>query len=104
MYDGVNGTEVYLNLKSIDVQEYNPPHYQIAGQIVTVCNMDDSIQRDIVTLRYNYYTKETFFRNEYGNWIIYVKRESNNYTPVYYYKLRIANALFKAAYRMNFYD
>ena len=45
-----------------------------------------------------------FLNFHYGNWIIYVKRESNNYTPVYYYKLRIANALFKAAYRMNFYD
>lgn len=33
---GSGGYSTYLYLPSVDVQEYNPPHYQIAGNFVTI--------------------------------------------------------------------
>ena len=46
----------------------------------------------------------TLLNNEYGIWTIYIKRESNNYTPLYFYKLHIATVQFKSAYGIDFYN
>ena len=88
---------VYLYIRSIDVQEYNPPHYQIAGTFVHVSGMYHNLGKTTtyyVTKRYNWYTKETFRRNDYGNW----EKDYN----VYHAKVE-ADALFRAAYGMDFY-
>ena len=56
---------VYLYLPSIDVQEYNPPYYQIAGKFVGTDGYDRK-RESIEIVRFNWYTKETFHKNKYG--------------------------------------
>lgn len=89
----------YLYLPSVDVQEYNPPHYQIAGNFVGTDGYDRK-RESIEIVRFNWYTKETFHKNKYGNW---EKEEVSDDYHKRYPKLR-ANALFRAAYGMNFYN
>ena len=90
----------YLYLPSVDVQEYNPPHYQIAGLFVTTDGIDRELKK-IETIRYNWYTKETFVYVD-DHW---VNAESLFVTE---YHLdnhkKSANALFRVAYGMNFYN
>ena len=95
-----HGAHEYLYLPSVEVQEYDPPHYQIAGTIVIMYdrNQKDDIIHELV--RYNWYTKETFHRDNYGNW---QKDKVRNHIE-WYARKSVANALFKAAYGMNFYS
>jgi len=90
----------YLYLPSVDVQEYNPPHYQISGHFIHYGGLDGKTLTNIyITLRYNWYTKETFqLKNGYWE-----KADvSGDYQPVRQNR-QFADALFRAAYGMDFY-
>ena len=90
-----------MDLSSVDVQEYNPPHYQIAGTFIHVIGDDSGKYSEHYTVkRYNWYTKETYSRKDYGNW---VKDEVSARNMVSAQIKAFANALFYAAYGMNFY-
>lgn len=95
-----HGAHEYLYLPSVEVQEYNPPHYQIAGVIVIIYDDDrkDDISNELV--RYNWYTKETFHKDNYGNW----RKDEVRKHIEWYARKSIANALFKAAYGINFFN
>ena len=95
-----HGAHEYLYLPSVEVQEYNPPHYQIAGIVVIMYDRDqkDDISHELV--RYNWYTKETFHQDEEGNW---QKDKIENHVE-WYARKSVVNALFKAVYGMNFYS
>ncbi len=96
---GSGGYFHYWYLPSIEIQEYNPPHYQIsATEVVIGGKKIISETREKISIRYNWYTKETFhFEN--GHWV----NDTVEGLEGEYYKNR-ANALFRAAYRMNFYN
>ena len=92
----------YLYRPSIDVQEYNPPHYQIAGHVIHVNGFNGGISHWYPVIRYNWYTKETFHRNEYGNW------EKDFIKGTYGLgaggrNRKFADVFFRAAYNMDFY-
>lgn len=91
----------YLYLPSVDVQEYNPPHYQIAGDIVHVSGFNGKESWWNIVIRYNWYTKETFRLNDSNSW---VKEDitGDNFAASRR-KRNIADALFRAAYNMDFY-
>lgn len=103
--------DIYLNLKSIDVQEYNPPHYQIAGTFVYVCpyfDENDNIlfkeSRFILVKRYNWYTKETFSRDyEDKNKWIKDKIDEKKSGLAAIRNRSFADSMFKAAYGVDFY-
>jgi len=90
----------YLYLPSIDVQEYNPPHYQIGYKVV---EFNDSSRKSVWRYdakRYNWYTKESFHL-ENGYW---VKDDVYNWAPGPARRARYAaDVVFRAAYGMNFY-
>ena len=101
----IQGPYTYLYLPSIDVQLYNPPHYQIKGKFLTIgspeSRYDTSVSVWYATIRYNWYTKEAFeFSN--GKWRKMAQGPQSS-TPVALDK-KIANALFIAAYGMKFYE
>ena len=97
---GSGGYSTYLYLPSVDVQEYNPPHYQIAGNFITIGGKE-TISEDwlIHVVRYNWYTKETYSKNFQG---IVVKEKIIDSGDAGYYRRR-ADALFRAAYGVDFY-
>ena len=90
----------YFDLSSVDVQEYNPPHYQIAGVFVSYNSEYKTIHNQYHVMRYNWYTKETFTRDNYGNW---KKLETDGDYMVPITNRKWADALFRAAYNMDFY-
>lgn len=98
---GSGGYSTYLYLPSVDVQIYNPPHYQIAGNFVSIGGKKTiSESWGVLSVRFNWNSKETYSKNIDGHW------EKENISKGYgnggYYKKR-ANALFRAAYGMDFY-
>ena len=96
----------YLSLKSIDVQEYNPPHYQIAGTFVHVYGLGDGRKERwfSVIKRYNWYTKETFGRDENGYWRKEeIGNRNDNGLGAGARERKMADALFRAAYGIDFY-
>lgn len=97
----ISGHKYYLYLPSLDVQEYNPPHYQIAGRFISPNSNTYEIDLDFEKVtKYNWYTKETFHKNIYGNWA------KDDLTVSGRYRIEMilfANALFRAAYGMDFY-
>ena len=98
--------KIYLNLRSVDVQEYNPPYYQIEGHFVDVWVRPDRVTSYNVAIRYNWYTKETYRRDEYGNWQKDDVGGSTNrgtFTRRETLPRKYADALFRAAYGMDFY-
>ena len=93
-------TNIYLYLPSVDVQEYNPPHYQIRGMSVGYSNSrDKTYDYGYRSIRYNWYTKEAFHRNENDTWIRIGTGTDNASTN----NRRFADALFRAAYSIDFY-
>jgi len=101
----VQHSKIYLKLKSVEVQEYNPPHYQISGKFVDIgINFStDKVEENFYskTIKYNWYTKDAFeFSN--GKWRK-MSQGPQSSTPVAFDK-KIANSLFIAAYGMKFYD
>ena len=95
---GSGGYFSYWYLPSIEVQEYNPPHYQIsATEVVIGGKKIISETREKISIRYNWYTKKTFHLED-GYW----SRDDMEGLTGDYYKKR-ANALFRAAYKMKFY-
>lgn len=99
VYVATGHFSAYLYLPSVDVQEYNPPHYQIAGLFVGTDGLDRKVER-IEIVRFNWDTKETFHLNKNGYW---EKEEVYNDNRQIYYEKKRANALFRAAYGMDFY-
>ena len=98
-----DGKFTYFYAPSVDVQEYNPPHYQIAGQFVSIGLLDEHIRYFKIIMRYNWYTKEIFTRNKDGRWQkTHVKDAADSVLARG--NINIANALFRAAYGMNFYS
>ena len=100
---GIDQHSWYLYIPSVDVQEYNPPHYQIAGRFVTyVDGINGKYQSEswrILVHRYNWYTKESFSLDDNGNW---KKDPDGNSNAERSYRIS-ADALFKVAYGMYFY-
>ena len=97
---GSGGYSTYFYVPSVNVQEYNPPHYQIAGDFVTIGGkkiISESWQN--AAIRFNWYTKETYHINGYGNW---EKEDINMMVDGKFFRKR-ADALFRAAYNMDFY-
>ena len=98
-----HGENYYLYLPSLNVQEYNPPHYKI--KVKFVCVGDEyrnySAREVYVVRRYNWYTKESFWLTKEGNW---QKDDVHSEASNSYYAKKIANAIFRAAYGMNFYN
>ena len=95
------GYAVYIFIKSVDVQKYNPPHYQIACNLIHVDNRSGKLaNKTYRVVRYNYYTKESFTLDRYGDW-----RKNDIYAnSADRHDAIIANALFRVAYGMNFYN
>ena len=93
-----NGGAWYFQKSSLDVQEYNPPHYQIAGTFV---HYSQSTSRIYIEKRYNWYTKETFTKNSYGYW---TKDDFSARNMISAQGKHFANILFYSAYGMNFYN
>ena len=93
---------IYLHLPSVDVQEYNPPHYQIAGHFIHLLNgSEDNISDFFRTYRYNWDTKEIFSMDEYGN---FKKSDiKNGNTQSSLRSRKICDSLFRAAYGIDFY-
>jgi len=99
---GSGGYSTYLYLPSVDVQEYNPPHYQIAGNFVTIGGKKTISETwGIEIVRFNWYTKETYSKNWRG---ILTKEKivDSEHADASYYRKR-ADALFRAAYGVDFY-
>ena len=97
------GATSYLDLRTVNVHEYNPPYYQIEGTFVHVTNKGPG-QKDVVwstscVKRYNYDCKETYSMQN-GVW---QKDNVSNDSYVALSHKAFANALFRAAYGMNFY-
>ena len=96
---------VYLYIRSIDVQEYKPPHYQIAGTFVHDYDFVDGRKERwfSVVIRYNWYTKETFSRDKNGYWQKDEIGKPDDRFSAYASHRIFADALFRAAYGMDFY-
>ena len=93
----------YINLNSVKVQEYNPPHYQIAAHYVVVVEGrggESNVQEYDITKRYNWDTKETFHLNENGNW---QKDDIKGNLAPHARSRAFCDAIFRAAYNMDFY-
>lgn len=90
---------IYLNLRTVNVHDYNPPHYQIAGWFVWT-NGNKERQFEVV-IRYNWNSKETFHREE-GYWRKDIISDNIDSLGVRRNR-QMADALFRAAYGMNFY-
>lgn len=88
---------IYLDLRTVNVHDYNPPHYQIAGEFIWVNG--DKENRFEVVIRYNFDTKETYGRRD-GYW---TKSDVNGDSNIQKNNRKIADALFSAAYGMDFY-
>ena len=102
-YDEVftgSGQTTYLYRPSVDVDEYNPPHYTISATLVIVSGYNGTERENRVTLKYNYDTKECFSRQD-GRWIEIHPSDQSNASR---FNKNLANALFRAAYGMNFYN
>lgn len=104
---GNQGT-YYLYLKSIEIQEKNHPHYQIAGTFVHVYSTPSGLEERRVhnVMRYDLTKKEIYTRNEYGNWeksnLTNQDYEDRN-TSIYLIHRRFADALLRFACGINFY-
>ena len=96
---------IYLHLPSIDVQEYNPPHYQIAGTFVHDYDFVDGRKERwfSVAIRYNWYTKETFSRDKNGYWQKDEIGKPDDRFSADASRRKFADALFRAAYGIDFY-
>ncbi|MBR1646785.1 MAG: hypothetical protein IJ685_08415 [Selenomonadaceae bacterium] len=92
----VQGT-IYLDLRTVNVHDYNPPYYQIAGYFVWVNG--DKERRYEVVINYNWDKKETYHRGD-GYWIKDRIEPENVYSRS---NRKMADALFRAAYGMDFY-
>ena len=89
--------QIYLDLRTVNVHDYNPPHYQIAGDFIWV--RGDNERRFEVVIRYNWDKKETYGRKDgylTKDRIEYEDTNSRN-------NRKMADALFRAAYGMDFY-
>ena len=93
--------KTYLNLRSVDVQEYNPPHYQIGYKLINITEIPGTNEKKwrYNSKRYNWYTKETFHL-ENGYW---VKDDVTSQTGMAERARYAADVVFRAAYGMNFY-
>ena len=91
----------YLYVPSIDVQEYNPPHYQIGYKLINITEIPGTNEKKwrYDSKRYNWYTKETFHL-ENGYW---VKDDVTSQTGMAERARYAADVVFRAAYGMNFY-
>ena len=98
----------YLNLKSIDIQEYNPPYYKIAGDFIHVyfSSNGEKISVQHVVKRYDWGKKISYHLNEYGTWIadkVNDKLNPEDDSDSVKRARKFADALFLAAYGINFY-
>lgn len=96
-YQGKN----YLQLSSVLVNEYNPPKYQLTGTTVHVSGDNGSVTQGLVMFRYNYDQQKAYSYNRYTQQWLEVKRGKND--MVNERGVILANALFHAAYGMEFY-
>ena len=98
-----NGGTHYLNLRTIDVIQYRPPQYQIAGNFIHISTQADGTEKvssRYVQLLFDWDTKETFHKDVYGNWEkSNVEGDTTNATV----NRKFADALFRAAFKMDFY-
>lgn len=91
----------YLDLNSVIVDEYNPPIYQIRGEIVHVSGINGKVIRNKVIYRYNYERQKSYGWNRYTNKYEEVNRYPKNLAEKS--DFIVANALFYRAYNIKFY-
>jgi len=109
VYGGHQGYYAAVYLPSIHVEKYNPPHYQIGFNAISIVadvykngTKESTKWHYNQSKRYNWYTKETFSLQN-GYW------EKDNVGGDDYYirmkeeRRRLADILFRAAYGMDFY-
>ena len=90
----------YFYLPSVNVQEYNPPHYQITGHFIHYGGFDGKTTTHLYPIiKYNWYTKKTFHLED-GYWR---KSTVDNESMAARHNRAFADALFRAAYGMDFY-
>ena len=92
-------SQEYLYLPSIRVQEYNPPHYQITFNSVSVNSNTQRESWSYNRVKFNWDTKEVFVYNN-GSWI--KLGVDGNYGTATRNRF-FADVLFRAAYGMDFY-
>jgi len=101
----------YFYSPSVEVKEYNPPHYKIAGYFYELSEKNGRhfiADKIYYQVRYNWDTKETWhleYFNDDGDLLnvneYYWKKDGlNNYEKL---NRQFADALFRAAYGMDFY-
>ena len=97
-----SGVSSYLDKRTVNVYEYNPPLYVIAGSFARFYNNQEGKILDpvFVEIQFNYKKRETFTRRN-GVW---EKDVTTPNTSVGESNRAFANALFRAAYGMDFYD
>lgn len=96
-YQGKN----YLQLSSVLVNEYNPPKYQLTGTTVHVSGDNGSVTQGQVVFRYNYDQQKAYSYDRYRHQWLEVNRGKND--MVSERGVILVNALFHAAYGMEFY-
>lgn len=98
----LHGCFTYLDMTSVDVHEYNPPFYKIAGYFVFYNNRDKKVVHEsakTMVVRYDYDKREAFILN--GNY--WRKLDVSGTSDFHIENKSIANALFNVAYGMDFY-
>ena len=93
-----------MDLSSINVHEYDPPHYEIAGIFVGVPDSFYSKYSErygTSVIRYSYNEKKAYSQSINGQWN---EIETDRKTQISMRGMAIADALFYAAYGMNFFD
>jgi len=115
--DGGMGVGTYADRSSVMVQNYNPPHYQIAIKVIRVAFSDEYwrthetyigspykiLGSSIEYFRYNWEKKSVSYlaHNGWKDWNIqydYSHAEGNPFIPL------TAEVAFVTAYNMRFYD
>ena len=103
---GRMGYYIYVYLPSVHVQEYNPPHYQIGFNMISIVadvykngTTESTKWHYNEVKRYNWYTKESFhLENGYWQKDDTAGNITRNYEARYF-----ADVVFRAAYGMDFY-
>ena len=104
---------IYFYSPSLSVKEYKPPHYKISGYFYDLYEDGRSIITDKIyyQVRYNWYTKESwhleYYANDSGDLLnekdYYWEKDGRGTDGKSEIQRQMADALFRAAYGMNFY-
>lgn len=96
-----SGCELYLDISSVKVTKYEPPNYQITGELYAVnrTGYGGNFRRE-VTHDYNYDLHKSWFYDKSGKYYEVHPFENSMTSRT---NRKIANALFRCLYGMPFY-